>query len=93
MFKSIIATIGVSKELDLEMNSVGVKIKQGEAVGAITKLTDKDGRELVINVEYNQLGSMLKAFKGPTVTEDGNLVLPGNTNGLIFDLERYHKVL
>lgn len=27
------------------------------------------------------------------MAEDGNLVLPGNTNGLIFDLERYHQVL
>ena len=44
MFKSIIATIGVSKELDLEMNTVGVKIKAGEAVGAITKLTDDNGK-------------------------------------------------
>lgn len=42
------------------MNTVGVKIKQGEPVGAITKLTDKNGKELVINVEYNQLGPMLK---------------------------------
>ena len=47
----------------------------------------------MINVEYNQLGSMLKSFKGDTVTKEGDLVLPGNTNGLIFDLVRYHKVL
>ena len=62
MFKSIVATIGVSKELNLEMNTVGIKIRPGEAVGAITKLTDKNGKELVINVEYNQLSAMLKSF-------------------------------
>lgn len=60
MFRSIIATLGVSKELDLEMNTVGIKIKPGEAVGGITKLTSKDGKELVVNVEYNQLTPMLK---------------------------------
>ena len=90
MFRSIIATIGVSRELGLEMNTIGIKIKPGEAVGAITKLTDKEGKELVINVEYNQLSAMMKAMQGPTTDKDGYSVLPGNTNGLIFDLERYH---
>lgn len=75
------------------MNTVGIKIKQGEAVGAITKLTNKDGKELVINVEYNQLSSMLKSMEGPTADKDGYSVLPGNTNGLIFELDRYIKVL
>lgn len=75
------------------MNTIGIKIKQGEAVGAITKLTDKNGKELVVNVEYNQLSSMLKSMEGPISDKDGYLVLSGNTNGLIFDLDRYIKVL
>lgn len=32
-------------------------------------------------------------MQGPTVDNDGYSVLPGNTNGLIFDLDRYIKVL
>ena len=93
MFRTIIATIGVSKELDLEMNTIGIKILPGEACGAITKLTDKTGKELVINVEYNQLSALAKDLQGPTTDKDGYFILPGNTNGLIFDLEKYHKVL
>lgn len=59
-FKPIVAAIGVSKELDLEMNTMCIKIKPGEAMGAITRFTNKEGKELVINVEYNQLGAMIK---------------------------------
>ena len=33
----------------------------GEAIGAITKLTHKDGRSMTINVEYNQLDPLLRA--------------------------------
>ncbi len=44
------------------MNTVTVPRKPGEAVGAICKLTDeKNGNELTINVEYNQLDSLLRA--------------------------------
>jgi UDP-sugar pyrophosphorylase len=47
----------VSKKNDWEMNSVCVPRKPGESMGAICKLVneEKEGDEIVINVEYNQL--------------------------------------
>jgi len=43
-----------------EVNSLTVPRKPGEAVGAICKLKHKDGREMTINVEYNQVRHHLK---------------------------------
>lgn len=75
------------------MNTVGIRRKAEEPVGAITRLIDKNGRELVINVEYNQLGALLKAEGGEKIDEHGYSVLPGNTNILVFKLKNYHDVL
>jgi hypothetical protein len=45
----------VSRKHDWEMNSVCVPRKPGESMGAICKLVneEKEGDEIVINVEYN----------------------------------------
>lgn len=37
----------------MEVNSITVPRKPGEAVGAICKLIHKDGRNITLNVEYN----------------------------------------
>jgi UDP-sugar pyrophosphorylase len=50
IFRSVIPVVGVSSEQDFEMNTVGIRRKPEEPVGAITKLVHKDGRNLVINV-------------------------------------------
>lgn len=53
--RSIFYTIffKVSKTKNLEVNSLAIPRKPGEAVGAICNLKHKDGRSLTINVEYN----------------------------------------
>ena len=46
--------LGISKEYDLEMNSITVPRKPGEAVGAIMSLVNNiKNTSLTINIEYN----------------------------------------
>ena len=52
--------LGVSVDRDYDMNSLCVPRRAGEAAGAITTLTRKNGESLTINVEYNQLDPMLR---------------------------------
>ncbi len=63
-------------------------------MGSICKLVDQAdaSKEIVINVEYNQLGPLLKAKweKGGDVpNETGFSYFPGNTNTLVFKLPEY----
>lgn len=51
-FRSFPAVLGISQEYDLEMNSVTVPRRVGEAVGAIMKLSGNNS-SLTINIEYN----------------------------------------
>ena len=44
-----------SAKQQFTMNSICVPRKAGEAAGAITRLVHDDGREMTINVEYNQV--------------------------------------
>ncbi|MFS7998931.1 putative nucleotidyltransferase [Helianthus anomalus] len=76
LFKAIPAALGVAKE----------------AIGGITKLTHTDGREMVINVEYNQLDPLLRATghpDGDVNCETGYSPYPGNINQLILELGPY----
>lgn len=66
----------------------------GEAMGAICKLVDQtdSSKEIVINVEYNQLDSLLKAKwnkDGDVANSKGYSHFPGNTNTLVFKLAEY----
>lgn len=66
----------------------------GEAMGALCKLVDQtdESKEIVINVEYNQLDSLLKSKwnpKGDIPNEKGYSHFPGNTNTLVFKLPEY----
>ena len=87
------AMLGVSVEKGFEVNSLAVPRKAKQAVGAITKLKHKDGSDLTINVEYNQLDPLLKA----TINAEGDVndpntglsMFPGNINQLLFKLEPY----
>ncbi|KAK3275194.1 hypothetical protein CYMTET_16663, partial [Cymbomonas tetramitiformis] len=71
--------------------------KAKEAVGAIAKLTHTDGREITVNVEYNQLGPLLTSSgfspEGDVNGPDGLSPFPGNINELVFELSSYAKVL
>lgn len=86
--------LGVSRANNYEMNSVCVPRRPGEAMGAICSLVKEDdsGEEVVINVEYNQLDSLLKAKwnpEGDVANDQGFSSFPGNTNTLVFKIPDY----
>lgn len=71
------------------MNTVCVPRMPGEAMGAICRLVNQADAsdELVINVEYNQLDSLLRSKwnkDGDVPNETGYSQFPGNTNTLVF---------
>ena len=73
------------------MNSICVPRRAGEAAGAITRLRHDDGRELTINVEYNQLDPLLRqsgAAPGGDANDaaTGLSPYPGNCNQLVVAL-------
>ncbi len=97
-FKTLPAMIGVSKKLGLEVNSLAVPRVAKQAVGAITKLVRADnGKEMTINVEYNQLDPLLRAtINNNGDTNDSNTGLspfPGNINQLVFKMGPYMRNL
>jgi UDP-sugar pyrophosphorylase len=80
------------------MNTVCVPRMPGESMGAICKLASETqpGKEIVINVEYNQLDSLLKTKwnkNGDIKNELGYSYFPGNTNTLVFKIPEYFKNL
>jgi UDP-sugar pyrophosphorylase len=96
-FFTLPAMLGVSVEMGLEVNSLAVPRVAKQSVGALAKLTQKDGREMTINVEYNQLDPLLRS----TISKEGDVndpktglsLFPGNINQLLFRLQPYVKVL
>lgn len=67
-------------------------------MGAICRLVDErnPSKEIVINVEYNQLDSLLRQKwnkDGDVKNETGHSHFPGNTNTLVFNLPGYYKNL
>ncbi|GJU45735.1 UDP-sugar pyrophosphorylase [Tanacetum coccineum] len=92
LFKGIPSALGVSASKEYHVNSLAVPRKAKEANGGITKLTHTDGREMVINVEYNQLDPLLRATghaDGDSNCETGYSPFPGNINQLILELGSY----
>jgi UDP-sugar pyrophosphorylase len=65
--KALPSVLGVSRKHNWEMNTVCVPRKPGEAMGAICRLINEQdpNDELVINVEYNQLDSLLRQKWNP----------------------------
>lgn len=67
-------------------------------MGAICKLVDETdpSKEIVINVEYNQLDSLLREKwnpKGDIKNDIGYSYFPGNTNTLVFKIPEYYENL
>ena len=95
--KAIPSILGVSAKNNWQMNSVCVPRVPGESMGAIVRLVNEEdaSKELVINVEYNQLDGLLKAKgSGSDVkNEEGYSFFPGNTNTLVFKLPEYFQKL
>lgn len=96
-FRPLLATLGVSKQRNLHCNFLTVPRLPGQAVGGVAKLTHDDGREMTLNVEYNQLGPLLKA----TVCKEGDVAgadgihspYPGNINQFVLDCQKYAATL
>eukprot|EP00899_Mesostigma_viride_P007455 jgi/Mesvir1/16710/Mv15101-RA.1 len=97
IFKAVPSALGVSKELDFEVNSLAVPRKAKEAIGAIAELHHVDGSKMTINVEYNQLDPLLRATVNPegdvNDPSTGLSPYPGNINQLVFKLDPYIKTL
>ena len=96
-FRPLYATLGVSKKLDLHCNFLTVPRLPGQAVGGIAKLTNKDQKTMVINVEYNQLDPLLRATvdpKGDVAGPDGvTSPYPGNINQFVLKCKPYLATL
>lgn len=96
-FYTLPAMLGVSEILQLDVNSLAVDRVAKQSVGAITRLVHADGRQMTINVEYNQLDPLLRNTISPQgdVNEPttGLSPFPGNINQLLFRMDPYVKVL
>jgi len=95
VFHGLPAALGVSKVNGFAMNSITVPRRPGQAVGGIATLA-KGKRIMTINVEYNQLGPMLKNTgdrKGDVADKSGYSPFPGNCNVFILEISTYCKVL
>lgn len=97
IFNAVPSALGVSSLNDFVINSITIPRKPGEAVGAICKLTEEGGnRSININVEYNQLDSLLRDKYNPNgdvANESGFSDFPGNINVLVFQLDSYNHNL
>ena len=95
-FNCVLSTIGVSVKYNYDINSTFVTRRAQEKIGALCKLTDKNGNISYENIEYNQLDSLLKEKYngiGDIPNEKGFCDFPGNLNVLIFRLESYINIL
>jgi len=93
IFRALPAVLGVSVSNKFDVNSVCVPRTPGEAVGGICCLRHKDGRELTVNVEYNQLDPLLRTTvefsNGDVADATGHSPFPGNINCLVLGSSRY----
>jgi UDP-sugar pyrophosphorylase len=97
-FHTLPLMLGVSKKLDLIMNSLAVPRKAKQAIGGIAKLKHQTtGEYKTLNVEYNQLDPLLRAtgnLDGDVNDEKtGYSPFPGNINQLLFKLDAYSDAL
>ena len=95
-FNTVPGALGVSARHEYDFNSLAIVRVPGEAVGGIARLKRPDGREMTVNVEYNQLDPLLRATVDPAgdvAGPDGLSPFPGNCNTLVVRLEPYAKVL
>jgi len=95
VFHGLPAALGVSKKNQFAMNSLTVPRKPGQAVGGIATLVNGD-RMMTVNVEYNQLGPLLKSTgkkRGDVADKSGFSPYPGNCNVFIIETATYCKIL
>ena len=90
-FKSLPSFLGVSVSEQFIVNTLTIPRRPGDAMGSICSLTSKE-KTITLNVEYNQLDSLLKEKYNPlgdVANEKGFSDFPGNTNVLIFETSSY----
>lgn len=95
VFNVLPAALGVSAEKDFDFNSIAVNRIPGEACGGLARLVG-NGKELTVNVEYNQLDPLLRATvspEGDVPNEQGFSMFPGNINVLIIKAASYVRIL
>jgi UDP-sugar pyrophosphorylase len=95
VFNAMPAALGVSVEKGYDFNSIAVNRIPGEAVGGLAKLVG-NGKELTLNVEYNQLDPLLRATvspEGDVPNDQGFSLFPGNINVLIIRMASYVRIL
>ncbi|MFH1541366.1 MAG: UTP--glucose-1-phosphate uridylyltransferase [Elusimicrobiota bacterium] len=95
-FNGVLSALGVSVEKKFDFNFITVPRSAGEAAGAIVNLVNPDGTETTENVEYNELGLLLKASFGTVDVSDsqtGNSPFPGNLNVFIISNDAYSEIL
>ncbi|MEN8255865.1 MAG: UTP--glucose-1-phosphate uridylyltransferase, partial [Verrucomicrobiota bacterium] len=95
VFNAMPAALGVSVEKGFDFNSIAVNRIPGEAVGGLAKLVG-NGKELTLNVEYNQLDPLLCATvspEGDVPNEQGFSMFPGNINILVIRMASYVRIL
>ena len=95
-FNCVLSTIGVSVKYNYDINSTFVTRRAQEKIGALCKLTDKNGNISYANIEYNQLDSLFKEKYngiGDVPNKNGFCDFPGNLNVLVFKLKPYINVL
>ncbi len=94
-FNTLPAAIGVSMEKGYDFNSLAINRVPGEAVGGLARLVG-NGKEMTINVEYNQLDPLLRATispEGDIANEQGFSMFPGNCNTLVIRTSSYVRIL
>eukprot|EP00928_Gymnodinium_smaydae_P070013 TRINITY_DN53961_c0_g1_i1.p1 TRINITY_DN53961_c0_g1~~TRINITY_DN53961_c0_g1_i1.p1 ORF type:complete len:605 (+),score=115.01 TRINITY_DN53961_c0_g1_i1:47-1861(+) len=95
-FRSLCAVLGVSAKNDFVMNSLAIPRIPGESIGGICKLVNRSaGKELTVNVEYNQLDPLLKETPvgGDVADASGFSPYPGNINVLVFKIPEYAQCI
>jgi UDP-sugar pyrophosphorylase len=95
VFNTVPAALGVSVEKGYDFNSLAINRVPGEAVGGLARLVG-NGKELTLNVEYNQLDPLLRATispEGDVPNEQGFSMFPGNCNTLVIGMAAYVRIL
>eukprot|EP01059_Diplonema_ambulator_P007075 TRINITY_DN16608_c0_g1_i1.p1 TRINITY_DN16608_c0_g1~~TRINITY_DN16608_c0_g1_i1.p1 ORF type:complete len:596 (+),score=160.96 TRINITY_DN16608_c0_g1_i1:48-1790(+) len=100
VFNTTQGALGLSKERGLQVNSICIARKPQEAIGGIARLVSP-GKTMTVNVEYNQLDPLLRAYdrmqgrpeQGDVANETGFSPYPGNINTLVFHLPPYLEML
>ena len=97
VLNAILSGLAVSDENRLDLSFVTVQRDAGEAAGAIIKLSNpRNKKDIVCNVEYNQLSPLLQEAKGTDDVADpatGKSPYPANLNVYFIENGAYKETL